>query len=163
MSFYRVVFECCLFLWYNVVLLHNFSFCFALFSVLRLDFFAKLFSFPNSDPALKPENPYSCILKMRGQVWGSQKMININTNHSFHHVYLPKPVSTDLTKKSDSFLTNPIGKHGVFLSKAGRCSKISNLQGIFIVTASLEGWSTKAEEAPPHELRLALLDNSPAF
>ena len=32
---------------------------------------------------------------------------------------------------------------------------------IFIVTPSLEGWATKAKEAPsPHEARLALLDTS---
>ena len=28
-------------------------------------------------------------------------------------IHLPKPVSTDLTLKSDLFLTNPIGKIGV--------------------------------------------------
>ena len=35
---------------------------------------------------------------------------------------------------------------------------------IFIVTPSLEGWPTKAKEAPsPHEVRMALLDNNPVF
>ena len=38
---------------------------------------------------------------------------------------------------------------------AGRC--------ILIVIPSLEGWPTKAKEAPPHEVRLALLDNNPVF
>ena len=32
------------------------------------------------------------------------------------------------------------------------------------MTPSLEGWPTKAEEAPsPHELRLAPLDTKPVF
>ena len=31
------------------------------------------------------------------------------------------------------------------------------------MTPSLEGWRTKAEEAPPHEVRLALLDTDPVF
>ena len=32
------------------------------------------------------------------------------------------------------------------------------------MTPSLEGWPTKAKEAPsPHELRLALLDTNPVF
>ena len=32
------------------------------------------------------------------------------------------------------------------------------------MTPSLEGWPTKAKEAPsPHEIRLALLDTNPVF
>ena len=56
---------------------------------------------------VQPENTYSCILKVTGQVWESQK---ITTTTSVH---LQKPVSTDLTIKPDSVLTNPIGKNGV--------------------------------------------------
>ena len=42
---------------------------------------------------------------------------------------------------------------------AGRCKL-----GIFIMIPSLEGWPTKAKEAPsPHEVRLALLDTNPIF
>ena len=45
----------------------------------------------------------------------------------------------------------------------GRC-KTSTAQGIFIVTPSLEGWTTKAKEAPsPHEVRLTSLDTNPLF
>ena len=45
--------------------------------------------------------------------------------------------------------------------EAGWC-KTSTLWGIFIVTPSLEGWPTKAKEAPsPHEVRLASLDTNP--
>ena len=63
---------------------------------------------------VKPENTYySSILKVTGQVCGSQKRISINTNHSYQRVHLSKPVSTDLTIKSDSVSTNPIGKDGV--------------------------------------------------
>ena len=44
--------------------------------------------------------------------------------------------------------------------KAGRCK--TSTQGIFIVIPSLEGWPTKAKEAPsPHEVRVAPLDTNP--
>ena len=44
--------------------------------------------------------------------------------------------------------------------EAGRC-KTSTPQGIFILTPSLEGLPTKAEEAPsPHDVRLAPLDTN---
>ena len=47
--------------------------------------------------------------------------------------------------------------------KVGRC-KTSTPKGIFIVTPSLEGWPTKAKEAPSsHEVRLAPLDTNPVF
>ena len=46
----------------------------------------------------------------------------------------------------------------------GWCSKTSTLEGIFIVTPSLEGWPTKAKEAPSlHEVRLTPLDTNPVF
>ena len=46
--------------------------------------------------------------------------------------------------------------------EAGRC-KTSTPKGIFIVTPSLEGWPTKAKEAPfPHEVRLTPLDTNPS-
>ena len=40
-------------------------------------------------------------------------------------IRLPKPVSADLTIKSDLALTNPIGKHGLGAGgcEAGRCNK----------------------------------------
>ena len=48
--------------------------------------------------------------------------------------------------------------------EAGRCSKTSTPEGVFIVITSLELWSTKAKEAPsPHEVRLALLDTMPVL
>ena len=59
----------------------------------------------------QPETTYSCILKVIGQVWENQKRISINTAAT--NVNLPKPVSTDLTIKSDLVLTNPEGKDGV--------------------------------------------------
>ena len=37
-----------------------------------------------SGGTVQPENTYSCILKVTGQVWESQKRISINTNHSYH-------------------------------------------------------------------------------
>ena len=51
-------------------------------------------------------------------------------------IHLPEPVSTDLTIKPDSAEPNQQEKMG---HKAGHC-KTSTLQGIFIVTPSLEGW-----------------------
>ena len=36
-------------------------------------------------------------------------------------------------------------------------------QCILIVIPSLEGWPTKAKEAPPHEVRRAPLDTNPVF
>ena len=64
-----------------------------------------------SGGTVQPENTYSCILKVTGQVRESQKRISINTATT--SIHLPKPVSADLTIKPDSVLTNPIGKDGV--------------------------------------------------
>ena len=48
--------------------------------------------------------------------------------------------------------------------KAGRCTGTSTSQSIFIMTPSLEGWPTKAKEAPsPNEVRLTPLDTNPVF
>ena len=66
-----------------------------------------------SGNTLQPENTYSCILKVTGQVWESQKRIRITLITATTSFHLPKPVSTDLTIKPDSVLTNPIGKDGV--------------------------------------------------
>ena len=62
---------------------------------------------------VQPENTYSYILKVTGQVWESQKRISITLITATTSVHLPKPVSTDLTIKPDSVLTNTIGKDGV--------------------------------------------------
>ena len=37
-----------------------------------------------SGSTVQPENTYSRILKVTGQVWESQKRISINTNQSYH-------------------------------------------------------------------------------
>ena len=67
-----------------------------------------------SGGTVQPENTYSCIHKVTGQVWESQERISINTIFTATtSVHLPKPVSTDLTINLDSVLTNPIGKDGV--------------------------------------------------
>ena len=66
-----------------------------------------------SGGTVQPENTYSCILKETDQVWESQKMISITLITATVSVRLPKPVSTDLTIKPDSVLTNQIGKDGV--------------------------------------------------
>ena len=42
--------------------------------------------------------------------------------------------------------------------EAGCCNKTSTPYGIFIVTPSIEGWSTKVKEVPsPYEVRLTPL------
>ena len=47
--------------------------------------------------------------------------------------------------------------------KAGQY-KTSTPEGIFIVTPSLEGWPTKAKEAPsPHEVRLTPAGHQPSI
>ena len=66
-----------------------------------------------SGNTVQPENTYSCILQVTGQVWESQKWISITLITATTSVHLPKPVSTDLTIKPDSVLTNPLGKDGV--------------------------------------------------
>ena len=43
-----------------------------------------------SSGTVQPENTYSCILKMTGQVWEYQKRISINTNHSHHKCSSPE-------------------------------------------------------------------------
>ena len=65
-----------------------------------------------SGRTVQPENIYSCILKVTGQVLESQKRTStlITATTSLHP---PKPVSTDL-RKPGSVLTNPIGKDGVW-------------------------------------------------
>ena len=66
-----------------------------------------------SGGTVQSENTNSYILKVTGQVWESQQRITIKLNTATTSVHLPKPVSTDLTIKPDSVLTNPIGKDGV--------------------------------------------------
>ena len=47
---------------------------------------------------VKPENTYSCILKVKGQVWESQNRINISILiKATTNIHLPKSVLTDLT------------------------------------------------------------------
>ena len=66
-----------------------------------------------SGSTVQPENTYSYIVKVTGQVWESQKRISITLITASTSVHVQKPVPTDLTIKLDSVLTNPIGKDGV--------------------------------------------------
>ena len=43
-----------------------------------------------SGGTVQPENTYSSILKVTGQIWESQKRISINTNHNYHQRSSPK-------------------------------------------------------------------------
>ena len=62
---------------------------------------------------VQPENTYSSILKVTGQLREGQKRIRSTLITTTTIIHLPKPVSTDLTIKSDLVLTNPIGRDGV--------------------------------------------------
>ena len=108
-----------------------------------------------SGGTLQPENIYSCVLKVAGQ-------ISINTNHSYLQLSSPWVSLNWSNNERDSVLSNPIRK---MWCQAGRRSKTSIPEGIFIVTPSLESWPTKAKEPPsPHELRpLTPLDTTPVF
>ena len=66
-----------------------------------------------SASTVQPENTYSCVLKVTGQVSESQKRISITLITATTSIHLHKPVSTDLTIKPESVLTNPIGKDGM--------------------------------------------------
>ena len=48
-----------------------------------------------SGSTVQPENTCSCILKVTGQVWESQKRISITLITATTSIHLPKPVSTD--------------------------------------------------------------------
>ena len=63
-----------------------------------------------SGGTLQPKNTYSCILKVTSWVWETQKRQASTLITTTISVYLPKPVSTDLTIKPGSILTNPIRK-----------------------------------------------------
>ena len=43
-----------------------------------------------SGGTVQPENIYSLILKVTGEVWQSQKRISISTNHSYHQRSSPQ-------------------------------------------------------------------------
>ena len=62
---------------------------------------------------MPPEHTYSTILKVTGQVWEAKKGWASTLIAATTSVHLPKPVSTDLTIKPDSVLTNPIYKSDV--------------------------------------------------
>ena len=42
-----------------------------------------------SGGTMQPENTYSCILRLTGQVWESQKLLSINTNQIYHQYSSP--------------------------------------------------------------------------
>ena len=109
--------------------------------------------------AEQPENIYSRVLKVTGQVWVSQKRINININHSYHQRSSPK-VSFNWYMIQIQFYSTQLEKMGCH---AGRCNNASTPLDVIIVTPSLEGWPTKAKEAPPHEVRLTPLYTNPVF
>ena len=61
-----------------------------------------------SGGTVQPENTYSCIPKGKAKKGQASTLITTTTR-----IHLGKPVSADLTQKSDLVLTNPIGKDGV--------------------------------------------------
>ena len=58
---------------------------------------------------VQPENTYSCILKVAGQVWESQKRISINTSHSYHQ-HSSSKASLNLSNNKVIFSFNKLGR-----------------------------------------------------
>ena len=58
-----------------------------------------------SSNTVQSQNTYFCILKVTGQVWESQKRININTNHSYNRCSSPL-VSLNRSNKKFRFSFN---------------------------------------------------------
>ena len=71
-----------------------------------------------SDGTVQPENTYSCILKVTGQVWQCQKRISINTNCSYHQCSSPKTSLNWSNNKIRFSFNQPNVK-----SEAGQCNK----------------------------------------
>ena len=108
-----------------------------------------------SGGTVQPENTYSRILKVTGQVWKSQKRISINTNHSYQ-------------RRSSPYASLSWSKNEVRFSFKQSSREIwgAKLVGVKHLShnAFLEEQPTKAKEAPsPHELRLTSLDTNPVF
>ena len=108
---------------------------------------------------VQPENIYSRILKVTGQVWESQKKISINSNHSYHQHSSPEASFNWSNNKARFSFNQPNRNMGC---QAGQCKTPTSLD--ILVTSSLEGWPTKAKETlSPHEVRLTLLDTNTVF
>ena len=69
---------------------------------------SSIFSLPISSNKVQSENTYSCAIKVKGQVWENKKQDTSKLITATTSIHLPKSVSTDLTMKSDSILTNQI-------------------------------------------------------
>ena len=92
-----------------------------------------------SSGTVQPENTYSHILKVTGQVWESQKWININTNYSYHQLSSPS-ASLSWSKNGARFSFNQTNRkrwgtklvnvnylpHKVFLSWHDKKNKKKN-------------------------------------
>ena len=59
---------------------------------------------------VQPVNTYYCILKLKARSEKAKKGQASTLISATTSIHLPKPVSTDLTTKPDSVLTNPIQK-----------------------------------------------------
>ena len=105
-----------------------------------------------SGGTVQPENTYSCILKVIGQVLQSQKDKHKHLITATTSIHLPKPVSTDLTIKPDSLLTNPIARN-----RWG--AKLVNVKHLPLEAFLL--WHHDEKGSSPHEVRLALLGTKP--
>ena len=78
-----------------------------------------------SGSTVETENIYSCILKVTGQVWESQRRININTNHSYHQLSSPWASLNWCNNKIRVSFNQPNRKRWGCV--AGRCNKTSTL------------------------------------
>ena len=80
----------------------------AFFKDWRWNLLVATSKFSLSGGTVQPENTYSCILKVAGQVWERKNRLTSTLITSNTSVHLPELVSNDLTIKSDSILTNLI-------------------------------------------------------
>ena len=112
-----------------------------------------------SGGTVQPENTYSSILKATGQVWESQKRTSINTNHSYHQHSSPQASLNWSNNKARFSFNQPTRKRW-----GAKLVDVKHLphKAFLLWQKSLEGWPTKAKEAPSiYEVRMALLETNP--
>ena len=112
-----------------------------------------------SGRTVQPENTYSRIFKVTGQVWESQKRISINNNHSFHQRSSPYTSLSWSNNKAWFSFNQPNRK--IWVTKL---VDVKYLPHKAFLSDTITGMITKANEAlSSHEVTLALLDTNPVF
>ena len=89
---------------------------------------------------VQPENTYSCILKVTGQVWESQKRISINTNHGYNQHSSPQASLNRSNNKARFSFNQPNRKR--WYAKLVDVKHLLH-KAFFILTQVLEGLPSK--------------------